>query len=131
MPVPKTYYVLIGPTTVPANGATSLADCQLLDLTKATQLILTFRGSFHAGASNGVKIQMFPSYDGVNFDSHPWADWGGVPAEWVITPSPGATKQVSSEPIFPGPKYLKFVIVNQDNYPVTQAVLVATVQTVG
>lgn len=131
MPVPKNYWTLIGPVDLPANGSTTLAQCQLLDLTKATQLILTFRGHFHASASQGVKVQMFPSYDGVNFDTVPWAEWDGTPAEWAIAARPGQFVQCSSEPISPAPKYLKFRIVNRDPYPVSGATLIATVQTVG
>ncbi|MCX7844354.1 MAG: hypothetical protein N2507_03240 [Candidatus Bipolaricaulota bacterium] len=74
---------------------------------------------------------MFPSYDGVNFDTIPWAEWDGTPAEWKIPAIPGQFVQCSSEPICPGPKYLKFRIVNLDNHLVDDAMLIATVQTVG
>ncbi len=132
MPIPKTYQTVIGPVDIGPGGSTTLAQCQLVDLTRATQLVLTFRGTFHANATNGAKIQMFPSYDGINFDTHPWSNWDSTPAEWTISAVPGQTVQVTSEPISPTPKYLKFKVVNLDSsYSITNASLIVTVQTVG
>lgn len=132
MPIPKTYQTVIGPVTVGPGESTSLSQCQLVDLTRATQLVLTFRGTFHASATGGAKIQMFPSYDGLNFDTIPWSNWAGEPAEWVVAAVPGQTVQVTSEPISPTPKYLKFKLVNLDgSYSITNASLIVTVQTVG
>jgi len=127
MPVQKAYTTVIGPITVTAGTTTSLSQCTLLDLSKATQLTVTFVGTFNASATNGAKVTFWPSYDGTNFDS---STWRGM--EWTITATPGSQKIETWDPIAPVPKYMKFKIENLDtSYDITSCSLIATVQTVG
>jgi len=132
MAILKTSTTIISPRSIPAGASTGLDACVPIDLTRATQLVLVFRGTFHEKAQRGAKVTLWPSYDGVTYDTAPWSNIEGKPLEWEIPPAPGQSVVRTSEPISPTPKYLKVKVENLDTeYAITNCSVVATVQTAG
>lgn len=132
MAVLKPYTEVYGPSTLAASTASALVDCTATDCTKATQLVVTFKGTFHSSATAGAKVTLWPSYDGTNYDTSAWANWDGETQEWVIGVAAGQSVILTSEPIAPVPKYLKFKVENLDSsYPITNCSLIVTAQSAG
>lgn len=132
MPVMKPHTAVYGPATLSASATSTLADCVATDLTKATQLVITFRGTFHSSATAGARVSLWPSYDGSVYDTEPWANWDGTAQEWAIAVSAGASVIRTSEPISPAPKYLKLKVTNLDGlYAITNCSLIVTTQNAG
>jgi len=132
MAVLKTSVTAITPRTLNPGASTTLDDCIPVDLTRATQLLFTFRGKFAEGATAGAKITLWPSYDGHTYDTAPWSNAEGEPFEWEIPAEPGRVVVRTSEPISPTPKYLKVKVENLDQeHAITECSVMVTVQTVG
>jgi hypothetical protein len=132
MAVTKPYTEVYGPSTLTASATSALADCTATDCTKATQLVVTFKGTFHASATDGAKITLWPSYDGTNYDTSAWENWEGTTQEWTVSVDAGESVIRTSEPIAPVSKYLKFKVENLDSsYSITSCSLIATSQNAG
>lgn len=132
MAVPKPYTEVYGPATLAASTTSELSACTATDCTKSTQLAVTFKGTFNASAAAGAKVTIWPSYDGTNYDTSAWANWNGEAQEWEIAVDPGESVILTSEPIAPVPKYLKFKVENLDSsYAITGCSLIVTVQNAG
>jgi len=132
MAVRKVATEVYGPSTVSASATTALADCTATDCTTATQLVLTFKGTFHASATGGATVTLWPSYDGTNYDTTGWKNWEGAAQEWEVAVDAGESVVITSEPISPTPKYLKFKVTNEDaSYSITSCSLIVTSQHAG
>ncbi len=132
MAVLKPATTVLGPIAVAAGATTALGACIATDLTKATQCVVTFRGTFHASATAGARITVWPSFDGTNWDTEPWANMEGVPVEWTIAVRAGQAVIRTSEPLSPTPKFLRIRVQNLDTIQVVAGVsVVVTVQTAG
>lgn len=132
MAVLKPYTEVYGPSTLAASATSALADCTATDCTRATQLVVTFRGTFHVSATAGAKVTIWPSYDGTNYDTSAWSNWEGETQEWAIAVDAGESVILTSEPIAPVPKYLKFKVENLDaSYSITACSLIVTAQNAG
>jgi len=54
-----------------AGAATDLDDCPLIGTENVNSLTLTVECSYDAGATAGLRVKVFPSYDGLHCDTEP------------------------------------------------------------
>ena len=134
MAVRKPHVEVLGPISVEGGATTALSDCIMTDCTTATQLVVTFRGTFHGSATGAARITLWPSYSGEEgtFDTSPWENWLGVVQAWDVRCEPEVSVVRTSEGIGPLPKYLKFKVENLDaTYTITNVSLIVTTQKAG
>ena len=68
----KTATTIISSTTISAGETTALADCTAIDLSRATQLILTVKGTYNAASTSGLSVLLYTSTDDSTYDDYPW-----------------------------------------------------------
>ena len=68
----KSATTIIPSSTIAAGETTDLTDCTAIDLSRATSLQLTVKGTFNASATGGMKVYLFPSTDNSTFDDIQW-----------------------------------------------------------
>jgi len=71
----KTSGTIIPSMTIAAGETTDLTDCtSAIDLSRATSLQLTVKGTFNASATGGMKVYLFSSTDNTTYDDMCWDD---------------------------------------------------------
>ena len=134
MPILKLANTVLGPMTLGAGEATDVEDCIATDLTKATSLTLCLIAQYDTDATNGIAVTAYPSFDGITWDTQPWVvsgnTWGWKPVHdsgdntgYVV---------VHCDQLPTTPKYIRFVLDNQDdNKAVTGVQLIVVKQEAG
>jgi len=119
----KRTYPVLSMDTLTAGSSTTVGwggDCTEIPLHGVEHLTLTIELTYDPSASNGAKIYIYPSEDGVNYDT-----------EAVTTYSPtfsaGATVKESLYPT-PNPRFIQVAVENLDGtYDITDLKVYATV----
>jgi len=68
----KSATTIIPSSTIAAGETTDLTDCTAIDLSRATSLQLTVKGTFNAAATGGMKVYLFSSTDNTTYDDLYW-----------------------------------------------------------
>ena len=121
------------------SGETILTDASLplststvlssnVDLTKATSWLVNITATFNALATNGLRMTMWPSYDGSTFDTLAWDEW-----YWDMEVNNAGVAEVrTSPPLSTSPKGCKIKLTNLDSgYAVTGITVRSIKQTAG
>ena len=104
-----------------ASASTALSDNE--DLSKATSWLLTITATFNAAATAGLRLYLYPTYDGTNFDTQPWDGWF-----WQMDVNDAGNPEIrTSPPLNVSPKGCKFLLTNLDG---AQAITSITVHSV-
>jgi len=114
MPILKLSNTVLGPMTLGFGEETDIDDCIATDLTKATSMTLCLIADYDNEATAGITVTAFPSFDGVTWDTQPWVINGAV---WSWEPpftSEDGHVVVHYEQLPITPKYIRFVLKNQD-----------------
>ena len=112
--------------TLPLSTATALSSN--VDLSKATSWVVTITATFNASATDGLRLTLWPSYDGSTFDTVAWDDW-----YWDMDVNDAGNVEVrTSPPLSTSPKGCKIKLTNLDStYAVTSIVVRSIKQTAG
>jgi hypothetical protein len=100
------------------RASTSLLDCLTIPVNAGSKLALTVRGSYHTEATQGIKVHIYTSYDGLNYDSEELKDASGNPVFGNMPFAVGTTQQKTKD-ISTNARFVKVTIENLDE---TQAV---------
>jgi hypothetical protein len=116
--------VLIRPSMSP-SAATTLQECSRVPV--AGDVSLTVEATFDAGATQGISVHIYTSYDGTSWDTVELADSSGAPVFGSVPFSPGNAVRVTRDiPTSAG--FIKAVVRNEDTQrEVTSVKVVATV----
>jgi hypothetical protein len=104
--------VLAAESIAPAQS-TSLVDCGLISLQKATSLLLTIECSYDSLSTSGIEVHVYASYDGMSWDTVELEDSLGNPVFGDVPFASGETVRRTAE-IPHNVPYLKVTIENLD-----------------
>ncbi len=68
----KTATTVISSATISAGETTALSSCTAIDLSRATQLILTVKGTFNASSTDGMTVYYYASTDNSTYSDYYW-----------------------------------------------------------
>ncbi|HUV76236.1 MAG TPA: hypothetical protein VMW00_06295 [Dehalococcoidales bacterium] len=75
-PGTKTAPEVLNEATIAAAATTVIGDCDDIDLSHGpATLALTVEATYNAAATQGIRVHVLTSYDGVNFDTEDWSTW--------------------------------------------------------
>lgn len=113
-------------TTLPLSESTALSSN--VDLTKATSWVVNITATFNASATDGLRLTLWPNYDGSTSDTVAWEDWS-----WDMEVNNAGSAEIrTSPPLCTAPKGCKVKLENLDGtYAVTGITVRSIVQTAG
>ena len=101
------------------GGVTELDDCPLIGTENVNSLALTVECSYGAAATAGLRVKVFPSYDGLHYDTEPFVSF-----ENHFQAGQLCRRTVAVDPLV---KFAKVVLENLDgSRPVSDVKVVAT-----
>lgn len=120
-PGAKTATEVLDEATIVAGATTALGDCDNIDLSGGPPtLALTIEATYHALATQGIRVHVRSSYDGTNWDTEEWDVWD---AGFTAGGSIRETKNYDTDPM-----YVKVLVENLDPaWAVTDVLVAATV----
>jgi len=112
--------------TLPLSTATALSSN--VDLTKATSWVVNITATFNALATSGLRLTLWPNYDGATADTVAWDDWS-----WDMAVNNAGSAEIRTSPLLcTAPKGCKVKLTNLDStYAVTSITVRSIVQTAG
>ena len=109
-----------------ASATTAASDS--VDLSKATSWCVVITATFDASATDGLRLTLWPNYDGSTSDTVAWDDW-----YWdMAVNNAGSVEIRTSPPLSTSPKGCEIKLENLDgSYAVTSIVVRSVKQTAG
>jgi hypothetical protein len=106
MPLGKAVVQIINSKTAAPSASTLLTDCVTIDTFNVLMLGIEVSVMYNLAAALGCTVNVYGSYDGVNFDVDPYDSWN-------LTFAAGTTHSFTRT-VVPAPRYLKVLVQNLD-----------------
>ena len=106
-------------TTLTSRATSTLTDCLEVDLNQIDKLAITIKCAYDTAATQGMKVHIRSSTDGINFDTDDLYTFDND-----IVPGGVGRKTITIEPDV---RFVKVLVENPDANPITNVRVTATI----